>query len=78
MEVAAHAASVWARQVRGIRHEHEAHAGGPKDFGAVAVAGEVAEKTVEVAHGVLGGGGLWAGESKRGGENPTVHTSPIV
>ncbi len=58
MEVAAHAASVWARQIRGIRHEHEAHAGGPKDFGAVAVGGEVAEKAVEVAHGVLSGGGL--------------------
>ncbi len=79
MEVAAHAASVWARQVRGIRHEHEAHAGGPKDFGAVAMGGEVAEKTVEVVHGVLGGGGLGgAGESTRGGENPAVHTSSIV
>jgi hypothetical protein len=78
MEVAAHAASVLARQVRGNRHEHEAHAGGPKDFGAVAVGGEVAEKAVEVAHGVLGSGGLGAGESTRGGENPAVHTSPIV
>jgi hypothetical protein len=61
VEVAAHAASIWTRQVGGIRHEYESHAGGPKDFGSLAVGGEVAEKTAEVAHGVLSGGGLGAG-----------------
>ncbi len=61
VEVTTHAAGVWAREVGGIRHQHESHAGRPIDFGAVTVGGEVAEETVEVAHGVLGGGGLGAG-----------------
>ncbi len=61
VEVTAHAAGVWAREVGGIRHQHESHAGRPIDCGAVTVGGESAEETVEVAHGVLSGGGLGAG-----------------
>jgi hypothetical protein len=63
VKVAAHAAGVGAREVRGIRHQHEAHAGWPIDFGAVAVGGEVAEKTV-IQGRALCAGWRWIGSSR--------------
>ena len=61
MEGRGHAASVGPREERGVGEDVEGHGGGPKNFHAVAMSGHEPQETLQVGHGVKGGGGLRAG-----------------
>ena len=78
MEGRCHAASVGPREERGVGEDVEGHGGGPKNFHAVAMSGHEPQETLQVGHGVKGGGGLRAGERAGGGKNPAVYTTAIV
>jgi hypothetical protein len=78
MERPSYAPGFRPREVGGVGQDIQQHVGRVKYLPAVAVSGHEAEEPLQLHHGPLRRGGEDAGEGTGGGEDPTIHTPPIV